>query len=70
VHVVIADIMYITRFSMDIVSEDFHNLKVVNWVGIPMSWEQSANEENWQLQNGDSLNGAAHAINDCYNGKD
>jgi hypothetical protein len=25
--------------------EGFHYLKIVNWVGIPMSWEQSANEE-------------------------
>jgi hypothetical protein len=36
-------IMDITRFS--VVVEGFHHFKVVNWVGIPMSWEKSANEK-------------------------
>jgi hypothetical protein len=30
---------------MDIKIEGFHHFKVVNWVGIPMSWVQSANAE-------------------------
>jgi hypothetical protein len=39
--------MDITRFSMDIAIEGFHHFKVVNWVEIPMSWAQSANEEEY-----------------------
>ena len=38
-------IMDITCFSIDIAIEGFHHFKVVNWVGIPMSLEQSVNEE-------------------------
>lgn len=34
-----------THFNMAIAIEVFHQFKVVNWVGIPTSWEQSANEE-------------------------
>jgi hypothetical protein len=34
--------MDITLFSMDITIEGFYPFKVV---GIPMSWEQSANED-------------------------
>jgi hypothetical protein len=30
---------------MDIAIEGFHHFIVVIWVGIPMRWEQSANEE-------------------------
>jgi hypothetical protein len=35
----------ITRVSMDIAIEGFHHFKVVNWVGIALSWKQSTNEE-------------------------
>lgn len=39
--------MDITIFSMEIAIEGLHHFKVVvNWVGIPISWEQSANEED------------------------
>ena len=31
---------------MDIAIERLHHFKLVNWVGIHMSWEQLANEEN------------------------
>jgi hypothetical protein len=37
--------MDITRFSMDVAIEGFHHFKLVNQVEIPMSWEQSANDE-------------------------
>lgn len=36
--------MDITIFSMEIAIEGLHHFKVVvNWVGIPISWGQSAN---------------------------
>lgn len=35
-----------TQFGMAIAFEGFHYFKLVNWVGIPMSWEQSAIEED------------------------
>ena len=37
--------MHLTCLSMNIATEGFHHFKVVNWVGIPMSLEQSVNEE-------------------------
>ena len=36
--------MDITCLKMHIAIEGFHHFKVVNYVGIPMSWEQSADE--------------------------
>ena len=36
-------IMDISHFSMDI--EGFRHFKVVNWVGIPIIWDQSDDEE-------------------------
>ena len=44
-HIVRGLIMDITHFSMAIANEGYHHFKAVNWVGIPMSWEQSSNEE-------------------------
>jgi hypothetical protein len=31
---------------MDIAIEVFHHFKVVNWVGNPIGWEQSANDQS------------------------
>ena len=39
-------IMAITCFNMDIAIEGFYHFKVVNWVGITINWEQSANEKD------------------------
>jgi hypothetical protein len=51
---------------MDISIEGFHHFKVANWVGSPLHWEQSANEEEEHLllSNGDSLDGTAHTVID------
>jgi hypothetical protein len=38
-------IMDITHFNIVIGMEGFHQLNIVNLVGIHMSWEQSANDE-------------------------
>lgn len=37
-------IMDITHFRMDTAIDGFQHFKVVNWVGIRMSWEQPASE--------------------------
>ena len=35
-----------THFNMDIAIEGFHHFKVVYWMGIPMGWEGSANDQS------------------------
>jgi hypothetical protein len=37
--------MNVSRFSMDIALKWWKLSMAINWVGIPMTWEQSANEE-------------------------
>ena len=39
----------ITCFNTDIATEGLHHCKVVNWVGIPMGWERSANYQRIQI---------------------
>ena len=38
-------LMDVSRFSMDIALKWWKLSMAINWVGIPMTWEQSANEE-------------------------